>query len=163
MPCTGSRTPVVARKQDLFVFAAQSGDHPFEPRLGDGHHLHPDEARLSVSVCRAGLCQPPSAVVATVQHADDRLLYRGGAGGDQPLRPAGNLQHRPGLSVHQPGIHRLVEGQRHPDQYGRQGVLARQRVRGTAMAQRKIRGGLSACLRHGERCQGWLASILRTL
>ena len=38
--------------------------------------------------------------------------------------------------------------QRHHDQHGRQGRLARQRVRRAAVAQRQIRGGLSARLRH---------------
>ena len=66
----------------------------------------------------------PGAVVAVVQHPNHRLLQGSGTGGNQPLRQAGNLQHRPGLSVHQPGLHRHVERQRHPDQHGRQGLLA---------------------------------------
>ena len=45
-------------------------------------------------------------------------------------------------------VHRTAERQRHPDQHGRQRLLARQRVRGTAVEERQIRGGLSARLRH---------------
>ena len=39
----------------------------------------------------------------------------------------------------------------HRHQHGRQGRLARQRLRRAAVAQRQIRGGLSASLRHGQR------------
>jgi transposase InsO family protein len=47
-----------------------------------------------------------------------------GSGGVQPLRPAGSLQHRPGLPVYQPRFHGTAERQRHPDQHGRQRLLA---------------------------------------
>src|SRR5258705_1172872 len=36
---------------------------------------------------------------------------------------AGHLQHRPGLAVHRPGVHRRTRRQRHCDQHERQGVL----------------------------------------
>ena len=42
---------------------------------------------------------------------------------------AGNLQHGPGLAVHRLGLHRPARQQRHRHQHGRQGRLARQRVR----------------------------------
>ena len=37
------------------------------------------------------------------------LLRRGAGRGPGPLRPAGDLQHRPGLAVHQPGLHRRAD------------------------------------------------------
>ena len=46
---------------------------------------------------------------------------------------------------------RRPEEARHRHQHGRQGRLARQRVRRAAVAQREVRGGLSARLRLGER------------
>ena len=45
------------------------------------------------------------------------------------------------------GLHRRARQQRHCDQHGRQGRLAGQRVRRAAVAQRQIRGGVSASLR----------------
>ena len=37
-----------SRPQDLPIPAARQGDRPAEPSVGDGHHLHPDGARLCV-------------------------------------------------------------------------------------------------------------------
>ena len=50
-----------------------------------------------------------------------------------------------------PGLHRRARRQRHRDQHGRQGGLARQRLRRAAVAQRQIRGGVSARLRQRQR------------
>ena len=66
-------------------------------------------------------------------------------------RQAGDLQHRPGLAVHRRGLHRRARQQRHRDQHGRQGRLAGQRLRRAAVAQRQIRGGVSASLRQRQR------------
>lgn len=46
--------------------AAQRGDHPPEPCLGGGYHLHSDAPGLRVSVCGPGLGEPPGAGVAAV-------------------------------------------------------------------------------------------------
>jgi len=40
-----------ARPQDLSISVARHGDHAPKPGLGNGHHLHPDGARLRVSRC----------------------------------------------------------------------------------------------------------------
>ena len=79
------------------------------------------------------------------------LLHRGGGGGAGPLRQAGDLQHGSGLRsspasdftgvLTQAGI---------SDQHGRQGRLARQRLRRAALEIGQIRGGLSARLRHAS-------------
>ena len=66
-------------------------------------------------------------------------------------RQAGHLQHRPGLAVHRRGLHRRARQQRHCDQHGRQRRLAGQCLRRAAVAQRQIRGGLSAGLRQRQR------------
>ena len=49
------------------------------------------------------------------------------------------------------GLHRRARQQRHRHQHGRQGRLAGQRVRRAAVAQRQIRGGVSARLRKRRR------------
>ena len=49
------------------------------------------------------------------------------------------------------GLHRRARQQRHCDQHGRQGRLAGQRLRRAAVAQRQIRGGVSAGLRQRQR------------
>jgi hypothetical protein len=56
---------------------------PAEPGVGDGHHLHPDGARLHLSRRRGRLVQPPGPVVARVDHDGGRVLPRGGRGGGQ--------------------------------------------------------------------------------
>ena len=51
-----------------------------------------------------------------------------------------------GEPVHQPGVHRRVDRERHRHQHGRQGLLARQCLRRTPVANRQIRGGVSESL-----------------
>ena len=58
---------------------------------------------------------------------------------------------------------RRPEEARHRHQHGRQGRLARQRVRRAAVAQREVRGGLSARLRDGERGACRACALLRLL
>ena len=62
-----------------------------------------------------------------------------------------DIQHRPGLAVHWPSLHRRARRQWHCHQHGRQRRLARQRVCRAALAQRQIRGGVSARLRQRQR------------
>ena len=83
-----------------------AGDHAPEPGLGDGHHLHPDGARVRVSRGRARLGDPPGSVVAAVDHHGSGLLRRDPGGRLGASRQAGDLQHRPGLAVHRCGLHR---------------------------------------------------------
>ena len=61
-----------------------------------------------------------------------------------PIMASQHLQHGPGLAVHRHGVHRRAHRQRHCYQHGRQGRLAGQRVCQTLVAQRQVRGGLSA-------------------
>ena len=86
-----------------------------------------------------------------VDHDGGGVLRRDAGGRHGSSRQAGHLQHRPGLAVHRLGLHRRARQQRHCDQHGRQGCLARQRVRRAAVAQRQIRGGVSAGLRQRVR------------
>ena len=136
-----------ARPRGLSVPAARPDDRAAEPGVGDGHHLHSDGAWLRLSGRGARLVQSPGAVVAAVDYHGSGVLHRDVGGRFGTSRQAGHLQHRPGLAVHRGGLHRRARRQRHCDQHGRQGRLARQRVRRAAVAQRQIRGGLSARLR----------------
>ena len=94
--------PYLLRK--LAVDAAQPG-------LGDGHHLHPDGARLRLSRRRRRLVQPPGSGLAAVDHAGGGLLHRGPRGGAGQARQAGDLQHRSGQPVHQRRLHRRADRQ----------------------------------------------------
>ncbi len=64
-------------------------------------HVHADEAGGCLSVRRHGQGLLMSAAMVIVQYVDDVFLHRGRAGGNRPLRRAGNLQHRPRQPVHQ--------------------------------------------------------------
>ena len=66
-------------------------------------------------------------------------------------RPAGDPQHRSGLAVHQPRLHQSADRCRRRHQHGRQGLLARQRLRRAALAVDQVRGGLPEGLRHRQR------------
>ena len=61
----------------------------------------------------------------------------------------------PRQPVHQPGLHRTAKTRRDQDQYGRQGPLARQRLRGAHLEVDQVRGGLPARLRLGRRGQNF--------
>ena len=54
--------------KNLPVSAARLGDHATESGVGDGHHLHPDGARLRLSGRGTRLVQPQGAVLAAVDH-----------------------------------------------------------------------------------------------
>ena len=45
-------------------------DSPTQPRLGHGHHLHPDAAGFHLSGGGVGLGHAPGLVMARVEHAD---------------------------------------------------------------------------------------------
>ena len=45
-----------------------------EPGVGDGHHLHPDGARLRLPGRGGGLVQPPGSVLAGVDRHGSRFL-----------------------------------------------------------------------------------------
>jgi putative transposase len=77
--------------------------------------------------------------------------------------PAGDIQHRPGQPVHVGRLHRRAARQSHRDQHGRQGRLARQRLRRAAVEVGQVRGSLSAGLRHGQRGACIHRSLLRLL
>src|SRR6476646_3501294 len=96
--------PAKPGAQDLPVFTAGCGDSASQPGLEYGHHLHSVGPRLRLPDCSLGLVQPIRAVVGVVAHARWGILP-GGAGASTRGGLAGDLQHGPGLAVHQPGLH----------------------------------------------------------
>ena len=55
---------------------------------------------------------PPHLGVAAVEQSDRRLLHRGAGRSDRPLRRTGNLEHRPGQSIHRQRVHRHTRAPR---------------------------------------------------
>jgi hypothetical protein len=78
-------------------------------------------------------------------------LRRGVAGSPGPLWHTRDLQHRPGLAFHERGVYRSTEKAGYPDQYVRAWLLARQRLRRTAVAHDQVPRDLSLCLRQRSR------------
>ena len=76
----------------------------------------------------------------------DRLLCRG-AGRRPGSGNARRVQHRPRKPVHQPGVHADTAGTLGEDQHGRPGQVPRQHLRGAAVADGEVRGGLPEGLR----------------
>ena len=68
-----------------------------------------------------------------------------------------------GSAVYRRGLHQRACQQRHHHQHGRQRSLARQCLRRTAVAQRQIRGGVSASLRQRQRGPRFDRPLLRLL
>ena len=56
-PGTSKRAP----GHKISLPAAQAGDHPGQPGMGAGHHLHPDGPRVRLSHRSGGRGQPPRA------------------------------------------------------------------------------------------------------
>jgi putative transposase len=81
----------------------------------------------------------------------EEALARYGKPGMSARCKASSRQHRPGQPVHQRGVHRGADRQRDQDQHGRQGRLARQRLRRAHLEIGQIRGGVSARLRQRRR------------
>jgi Integrase core domain/HTH-like domain len=77
----------------------------------------------------------------------------------------GDLQYGPGKPVHLDRLHQGAEDRRNRDQHGRQGRLARQRLRRAALADGQIRGGLPPSLRRrraGPRVDRPVSEFLQT-
>ena len=59
---------------------------------------------------------------------------------------ARGVQHRPRQSVHEPEVHPRPSIPRSDDQHGREGAVHRQHLRGAAVADGEVRGGLPESL-----------------
>jgi len=81
---------------------------------------------------------------------ETEVSRRGAGGSARAARQAGDLQYGPGGTVHQPRLHPRIAGGGDRHQHGRQGRVARQRLRRTAVAVGQVRGDLPAGLRHRQ-------------
>jgi type IV secretion system protein TrbL len=131
--------------------------------LGAGHNLHPDGARLGVPGGGAGLGESPRAGAPGVDHDGGGLLRRGLARGGGPLGSAADRQHRPGKPVQQRRLRGRGEEHRRAPEHGRPWLLARQRVRRAAVAQREVRGRVPEGLRRRQRSTAQSCRVLRLL
>ena len=73
------------------------------------------------------------------------------------------FQHRSRQPVHQRIVHGAAQAARHPHQHGRPGLLAGQRVRGAAVEDGEVRGGVPQGLRLGLAGESEPRQVLRVL
>ena len=119
------------------------------------HHLHQGHE----SVGMTGLTEPAYGLgrqggqLELPAQLPDTFCYRArcvsvyrhlccGSGRGLEQGSATDLQHRPGQPVHQRGLHQHAAGARRSSEHGRQGPVHGQRLRGTAVAQHQVRGGV---------------------
>src|SRR5579863_2312222 len=149
LPQTASESPG-SGPSDLSVPATRRSDRAAQPRLEHRYYLHSHAWRLSVPGGGDGLVQPVCAELGTVQHPGDRLLP-GRTRRGVPLRPARNLELRPGLAVHRSRLPGSAQTARHPNQHGWPRSCARQRFHRTAVALAQVRADLPRRLRQRPR------------
>src|ERR1700677_4829618 len=147
LPQTASESPG-SRPPDLSVPCTRRSDRAAQPCLEHRYYLHSHAWRLSVP--GGGDGQPVRAELGTVQHHGDRLLPDR-TRRSVPLRPARNLELRPGLAVHRGRLPGSAQTARHPDQHGWPRPRARQRFHRTAVALAQVRADLSRRLRQRPR------------
>src|ERR1017187_6689693 len=132
--------------RDLSVPAARRPHHSAQSGLEYRYYLHTDARRISLSGCGHRLVQPFRAQLGTFQYDGNQLLPRG-ARSCVPLRSAGYLEQRSGLSVHRRRFSGTAQAARHLDQHGWPWPRARQRFHRTLMAIAEVRTHLSRRLR----------------
>ena len=136
----------------LSLSAQGDGDRGVQPGLVRRHHLHRRPARLSVPGRGHGLGDAPRSVVAAVEHHGYRVLRRGLERRAGPIRPAGDLQYRPGQPVHQLRLHRHAQRRGRRDLHGWPGPLHGQHLHRTSVAVTQIRGGLGQITSRSSQC-----------
>lgn len=127
-----------------------------------GHHVYPNETGVSVPGGGHGLVQPLRAGMGAFQLVGDSVLPRC-LGKISRQRAAGNLQHRPGLAIHQRRLHRTPGRRGNPDQYGWPRSGYRQHLHRAVVEKREIRGHISARLHRRDRNTTWPGSVLPIL
>lgn len=142
----GARSPhqqAASGAREIPVFIARSGDLHAPGSVVCGHHVCAHGAWIHVSGGRDGLVQPLRARLGGVQQSGERFL-RDGAQTGVKEGASRHLQHRPGRSIHERGVHGGPGPGRRAHQHGRTGPGARQCVHRTVVAQREVRGPLPA-------------------
>ena len=88
-----------SRAPDLSLSSQGTGDRSAGSCVVRRHHLHPGAARIFGSGRNHRLGHASRASLAAVEHARCPVLRRGPERSAGSIRPAGNLQHRPGQPV----------------------------------------------------------------
>ena len=136
----------MARAPALPLLAQRPVNRGSRTSLVCRHHVYPDAPRSSLYGGGYGLVQPIRAGLGTVQHDGFRILPKCPEWGAL-ARDAGDLQHRPGGSVHQCGFRRQVTCRRRQDQHGWTRPCLGQRVHRAALVESEVRGSVSRRLR----------------
>jgi len=95
---------------------SEAGDHTAEPGVGDGHHLYPYGAWPRLSCRRCRLVQPARSLLASIDHHGSRVLHRGTRGSPRQIQQSRRSSTPTREPVHQLGVHRRVDQERHRDQ-----------------------------------------------
>ena len=139
-----------ARTSNLSLSIARPSDCTTQSSMGHGHHLHSSAARFCVSGGHYGLVQQVRPFMGVVGHAGCGFLFGSVGMGIENGKP-GNLQFRSGIPIHKRAIHKAAARARRPDQHGWARPGDGQHLRGTSMADHKIRRSLSEGL---QECSG---------
>src|SRR5450631_301668 len=154
--------PPGARSPDLPLPVARCADHSPQSGLEHRYYLHSDAERLSVSGRRHGLVQPLRAQLGALQYDGDQLLS-GRPAGRVPLRPARDLEQRPGLAVYRRRFSGPAQKARHLDQHGWPRPRPRQRIYRALVEIAEVRTHLSRRLRRRSGAVYGVATLLPLL
>ena len=113
------------------------------------HHVYPDATRLPLPGSHHGLGESERSVLTPLEQPGCELLRRSSRRSDRSLRLPGNLQHRPGESVHELRVHAGAQGRRHPDLDGREGPMDGQHLHRETLALGQVRVRLPERVRNG--------------
>ena len=126
--------------QDIQIPVEEPRGDKVRPGLGNGHHLYPRKGRLSLPLRDNRPVQPLRGGLVALQHDDVGMVQENLGNGHRGARRAGDTQHRSGQPVHLFGVHAVRDqGKTDPSQYGREGQVPGQYIRGAPLAQRKVR------------------------
>ena len=144
----GARTayqPSASGTSYLSLFIERQRDRASERSLVFGHYVSAYEAWIFISGGGYGLVQPVCSGLGALELAGDGVL-RADLKARVTTRQAGDMQHRPRRAIYERSFHWPVAECRGADQHGRERAGAGQYLRGTALADGKVRRGLSSRL-----------------
>ena len=135
---------------NLSLPASSRCHHAPQSGVVQRHHVYPAAGWLHLPRSRHGLVQSVRAQLGSIHESRCWFLLLG-AGSRVASGFAGNLQHRPGIAIYQRGVHRPTPSREHPDQHGRPGPCAGQRLCRTTLEDSEIRRRLSQGLQRSAR------------
>jgi len=140
--CKTAAVKTGTRTSNLSLSFTQPANRTPQSSMGNRYNLYPVAPGICVSDSDHGLVQPLCAFLGIVGQPGRKLLCHGTAMGIKN-RKAGNLQHGPGIAVHQRHIHESSPGSSDPDQHGWPWPCTGQHLRRTPLENGEIRRGLS--------------------